>query len=139
MAVLFASFQSVFPVASFGGRNAPDDGQVFFLDLLVAKEFVQSLGNFGIATGDYDAGSRGVEAVVEMQFTVFPGVGLGLLIVVGSKEGVVIDAGLVRVSQYASRFLNGEDAGGMFGQDSCIRMKRKGHVVESGEGRVESL
>ena len=43
--VFAAPFEAVFPVAFGGGGDAFDDGQVFFLHLLVAKEFVEGFGD----------------------------------------------------------------------------------------------
>lgn len=133
LVVFFAAFEAVFPVTSFGGGDASYDGEVLFVDLFVAEEFVEGIGNFGIEGGDNDSGGRGVETIVEVQFATFPCVGLCFLVIVGGEEGVGINAGLVWMRQDAGGFFNGKDTGGVLCQDSGIRMKRK-HFVKSRKG-----
>jgi hypothetical protein len=134
LAVLFATFESVFPVAAFDGGNAPDYGQVFFLDLFVAEEFVEGFGDLFLSAGDDNTGGGGVQAVVEVKFTVLPGVGLGLFVVVGCEERVVVNTWLVWMRQDACRLFDGEDAGWMFGEDSGIWMKGE-HFRKGEEGK----
>ena len=69
-----------------------------------------------------------------MEFSAFPGVGLRLFVVVGGEKGVGVDAGLVGVSQDSGGFFNGENAGGVFGEDSGFWMKGEHLVWKRGKG-----